>query len=166
MSETLEEVKQRLIDAMALPKEEHADWLKHAEHKLYAHRATERPWERMYDVSTVGARIRTARTHLGMSQEQLAIRMRVHQGDVSGWERGVRNMPAELLVRFCAVCKIRKEWVLGLSEDGGPPLPEGQLRKKITRRWKERRDYQEQKAKAKAERARLNAAYQRRKEEG
>ena len=161
----LDAVKQRLIDAMALPPEEHHDWLRHAEHRLYAHRAIEQPWTKQHDVSTVGGRIRTARTALGLSQEQLAIRMRIYQGEVSGWERGARGLPVDKLRTLCAVLAVKKEWILGLSDEGGPPIPHAQLRKKITRNWKEKRDYLDAKMRAKREAEKLNAAYQRRKAE-
>ncbi len=153
-----EEIRAALIAAMALPPEEHADWLRHAEHQLYAHRACLNRFKKMYDVSTVGARIRSARASLGMSQEQLAIRMGpdVHQGDVSGWERGKRALPAERLRTLCAVCGVSKEWILGLSDEGGPKVPGEQLRKQVTRGWKSKRDYWAAYAKAKKERQQVN----------
>lgn len=155
---TLEEIRTRLIDAMALLPEEHADWLQHAEAQLYAHRACLHRFKRMYDVSSVGGRIRTARVALGMSQEQLAIRMGpdIYQGDVSGWERGKRALPADKLRTLCAICGVSKEWVLGMSDDGGPGVPGEQLRKKVTRRWKQKRDYWDAYTKAKKEREKLN----------
>ncbi len=156
---TLDEVQKRLIDAMALDPKDHADWLEIAEERLYAHRARENPFKRAYDVSTVGARIRTAREVCGMSIGQLALRLGIDKRDVSAWERGRRNLPAAIFPRLCLVLGVRQAWVLGTSEEGGPPVPAGQLRKRITKRWKERKDFIEARAKARKELALIDAKY-------
>ncbi len=154
---TLEEVRQRLIDAMALDPSDHEGWVQIAEERLYAHRARMHPFKRAYDVSTVGARIRTAREVCGMSIPQMALRLGVDPRDVSGWERGRRNLPADMLPRLCLVLGVKQAWVLGTSEEGGPPVPTGQLRKRITERWKQRKDFLAARDRAREEMRRLNA---------
>ncbi len=156
---TLEEVRQRLIDAMALDPKDHEGWLAIAEERLYAHRARQHPFKRAYDVSTVGARIRTAREVCGMSIAQMALRLGVHMRDLSAWERGRRNLPADLFPRLCLVLGVKQAWVLGKSDEGGPPVPTGQLRKRVTERWKQRKDFLEARDKAREEMRRLNAQY-------
>lgn len=148
---TPDEARQRLLDAMALPDEEHERWLEHAEQKLYAERARESPFRRQYDVSTLGARMRTARHVCGMGLAQAAIRMKVNPQYLSKWERGLRNLPASKLQTIAAVLGVKVRWLLGETEDGGPGLPREQLRKRITKNWKRRQDILRQRCKVRAQ---------------
>lgn len=161
MSATLDDVRRRLIDAMALPDAEHAHWLEIAEQKLYAERARLNPFKRMYDVSTVGARMRTARQVCGMGLAQAAIRMGVNPSHLSLWERGKRNLPANKLHVIALVLGVKLKWLLMETDEGGPPVPREQLRKRITQHWKDRQTALTNRAKARAEAAKLNRIYAR-----
>lgn len=162
---TLEEVMQRLIDAMALEPEERHRWLEHAEHRLYSARAKAQPWVRMYDVSTVGMRLRTAREVCGMSIRQCAIRARIHEVTLGNVERGRQNLSVERLPTLCRVLGVSPKWVLEGGDEGGPPVPHAQLRKRVTQRWRERQDLLRAREKARKEAERLNA-YARKLREG
>lgn len=160
MPPTLDDVRRLLCDAMAMA-EDTPDWLEQAAARLYAERVREKPFQRQYDVSTVGARLRTAREALGLSQPQAAIRLgRITQPNLSHMENGKRNLPVDCVGTVCAVYGITKEWLLGQSEAGGPPIPREQLRRHVTKRWRQRQDFLTQRAKARAEVKRLNARYQ------
>jgi transcriptional regulator with XRE-family HTH domain len=156
---TLEEARQRLIDAMALDAKHHAGWLEIAEQKLVAARARENPFKRMWDVSTVGGRMLMAREVCGMSREQAAIRIGTSASMYGRWERGKANIPAMRFRTVCLVLGVRERWLLGETEEGGPPVPKEQLRRRVTRRWKERQDYLAARAKARKELAALNGQY-------
>lgn len=162
---TLEEVMERLIDAMALSPAQRPDWLEIAEHRLTAHRArlVSQRFRRMYDVSTVGARMRTAREVCGMSQTQASIRIGVSANTYREWELGRRNMPADRLRTVSLVLGVRERWLLEGGDEGGPAVPREQLRKRITQHWKDRQTYLAAKKKARAEVARLNGQYRARK---
>ncbi len=156
---TLEEVRQRLIDAMALSPAERDGWLDLAEARLYALRVRDNPFTRMFDVSTFTGRMRTARECLGLSQKQAAIRARVSPPTYSKYESGKRDIPAPRFATICRVLAVREAWMLGLSEEGGPRVPERQLRKRVTKYWRERQDVLARRVRARKEAARLNARY-------
>lgn len=160
---TLDEVKERLIDAMALAQDERAGWLEIAERRLMTQIAQKRPFKRMYDVSTVGQRMRTAREVCGMTQRQAAIRIGVRYNGYCAWELGHANMPAERLRTVALVLGVRAAWLLEGGEEGGPPVPREQLRKRITKAWKDRQDYLDGLKRARRETARLNGEYRARK---
>jgi transcriptional regulator with XRE-family HTH domain len=153
---TLEEVRQRLIDAMALPERDHEGWLEIAEHKLYAERARAQPFKRMYDVSTVGMRLRTAREAVGLSVVQCAIRARMCRRALSAIELGRKNLPVAKLGTLCRVLGVREKWILEGGDEGAPAVPTEQLRKRVTQRWRERQDLLAARRKARAEAERLN----------
>lgn len=90
----------------------------------------------LYDVSSVGARIRTAREIRGLTQVQLAARLlprrrkdgklrRMVGWDVHGWETGERDLPYELLAPLCRALGVTEGWLLGDTDQGGPPMPRG-----------------------------------------
>lgn len=158
---TPDEARQRLIDAMALPEGDHEGWLEIAERKLYAERARDNPFRRQWDVSTLGARMRTARHVCGMGLAQAAIRMRCNPQSLSQWERGLRNVPAQKLQTIAPVLGVKLRWLLGETEDGGPGLPREQLRKRVTHNWRRRQDLLRKRCQARKEAARLNKVYAR-----
>lgn len=90
----------------------------------------------LYDVSTVGMRILTAREIRGLTQVQLAARLlprRKKDGklrkmvgwDVRQWELGERDLPYELLPALCRALGVSEAWLLGDTDEGGPPMPKG-----------------------------------------
>ncbi len=157
MSLTLEDVRARIIDALAFEPQIAADedwWVSEAARVILAYRA----WQggrRVYDVSTVGKRIRTAREVVGLSQAQFAQRLGVRQEQLSRWERGARDIPADVFSRVCLSLGVQEAWALGDSEEGGPPVPKGVLRKQRLPNWRKADQTARLKATARAERERL-----------
>ena len=118
---TIEEIRRRLEEAMEtgpLP-----DWLDEACARLVAHRRM-RTKERIYDVSTVGARIRTARESVGYTQKQLANRCGIWPPEMSAIENGKRDLEARFIRRLANALRITEAWMLMESDEGGPPIPE------------------------------------------
>lgn len=149
---TLEEMRRRLEFAMDTGPRD--DWFEEAERRLYADQ-NKRANKRMYDVSTVGARIRTGREIVGLTQKQLASRLGVHPWWVSNWERGTRDLHAAKLQGLCLIIACSQAWLLGESEEGGPPVPLRQLRKPHRPGWAHESNLTKQRARAKAELDRL-----------
>ncbi len=135
MSDDIAEIKRRLVWAMNLS-EPTDDWVEEAERRLYAHENM-RSKRKIYDVDTLGARIRTAREVLGITQHQLAARLRLRPFTISAGERGARDLPAEKLLALCASLAVKKAWLLGESTEGGPAIPERVMRKQFIPGWRE-----------------------------
>jgi len=129
---TAEEVRARLEDAMGtgpLP-----DWLDEACARLTNFRAMlER--RRLFDVSTVGARIRTAREVKGYTQRQLGARLGLkHAAVIQAWEKGERDMPALLFRKLATACGVSTLWLLeGGDVPGGPAYGNRQAPRKLVR---------------------------------
>lgn len=60
---------------------------------------------------TLGDRIRRLRQERGWSQTQLAQRLRVHQKQISGYERGIHVPQTELLVRLAALFNVSLDYL-------------------------------------------------------
>ncbi len=60
----------------------------------------------------VGANLRRAREHLGISQEELADRAGLHRTYVSGVERGVRNPTVTVLEKIAKALKVKSSTLL------------------------------------------------------
>ncbi len=122
----IEEVRAQIEEALGVKDVEW--WLEEAVRVIQAHRAlVER--RRVYDVSTVGARLRTAREIVGLSQDQLALRLKHPQWSITRIERGKADAPLDVFARWCLCVGITQAWALGDSDEGGPPMPGGILRK-------------------------------------
>lgn len=115
----------------------------------------QRMGRRLYDVSTVGARVRTAREIVGMTQPQLAKRIGVSPWLISNIERGQRDLPMARVPGLCRSLGVSQAWLLMQSDDGGPPVPSGILRKQIRVNWRRADQYQKARAKARAELERM-----------
>lgn len=126
MTLTIEEIRKRIEDALELG---HVDyWLDEAVRRLDAYR-NQVNRRRIYDISSVGNRLRTAREVVGLTQTQLSSRLGVHNWSVSHWENGRADMPAKHLPGLCVILCVSREWLLMLSDEGGPPVPREVLRK-------------------------------------
>ncbi len=154
---TLEEAKARLLEAMGPKVPADAPWwFDEVLRRIWAHRGlVER--HRTYDISTPGARIRTAREIAGWTQRQLAARAgKAYHQTLGAIERGEMDCPAAYFEKLCRVLRVSPAWVLGESEEGGPPCPEhAVMRRQFYPDWlRESRDYKDR-VKAKAELERL-----------
>lgn len=148
---TLEEVRKLLEEAMDFHSEH---WLEEAVRRLESQRHSQQ-FRRIYDITTVGARIRTARETVGLTQHQLARRMGWHPWAVSNLETGRRNLDAQKLPGLATCLMVSRAWLLMESDEGGPPLPTKVLRKQKRVNWQQATAKQKKKARAKAELERL-----------
>ena len=69
------------------------------------------------DTSTVGYRIRLARTGLNLTQKQLADAVHVGSSYLAAVERGRKNASEDLIKRIAAVTHTTTEWILGRSDN-------------------------------------------------
>jgi transcriptional regulator with XRE-family HTH domain len=130
----LAEVRRMLCEAMGTDPDE-PWWLEEALRRIWAHRGTEER-KRVYDISTPGMRLRTAREIAGWTQNQLAARTDLHPLQVSNYETGNTHCPAETFSRLCRTLRVSERWVLGDSDEGGPPCPKsGVMRRQFYPNW-------------------------------
>ena len=73
----------------------------------------------------IGKRIKHIRTLRGMSQLELAKRAGTHQSNLSGWERGRRDIFAWTLARLAMTLGVSTDYLLCLT-DSLDPHPETQ----------------------------------------
>lgn len=146
----LDDVKKRLIAAMDLPAELEDKWLDEAERRLEAHRFHQQR-RRVYDVSTVGARIRTAREVVGLTQKMLGRVVGVCGGHISHFETGTVPMKPEHLERIARSLKVSAKWLLMETDEGGPPIPDKVKRKQTRVNWHKMHLHEKKKVFAQAE---------------
>ena len=120
--QTLEEAKRRLIEAMGTGDVPY--WFDEALRRIWAHRGMVDK-ARIYDISTPAARIRTAREIAGWTQQQLSARVGLKSHTTVGRiERGEEDASSTVFDKLCRVLRVSHGWVLGDTEEGGPPCPE------------------------------------------
>lgn len=121
---------------------------------------------RIYDVSSFGARVRTAREIVGLTQHQLARRLAgktlpdgrrkpIVGWTVSAWERGRHGMPATHLPGLAMALGVSVAWLLGDSDQGAPPMPGGLLRRQRLVDWSHASMRVKKRAQARAELERM-----------
>jgi transcriptional regulator with XRE-family HTH domain len=121
---TVDEIRRRLCIAMQVDLD-YEHWLEDAEHACIAHTL----WSKRetapepLDLSTIGSRIRCAREICGMSIKQCAARAGIRPGVFRFIEEGKRDLPGERFLGLCLVLGVSRDWLLGESEEGGPPVP-------------------------------------------
>ena len=69
------------------------------------------------ELSTIGARIRQARTMAGLSQNQLAKLMKLHRPTISEIEANNRRVSATELGRFAELLDVSVGWIVGESQE-------------------------------------------------
>lgn len=149
---TLEEVRRQIEEALGMGS--FPGWLDEACRRLELWRQM-KGWSRIYDISTVGSRIRVARETVGLTQPQLADRMGVHPWTVSHWENGRMDLPAAKVPGLSKALKVRIPWLLMESDEGGPAMPKGIVRKQKRVNWNHLNNVTKARARAKAELERL-----------
>jgi transcriptional regulator with XRE-family HTH domain len=149
---TLEEARARIEQALGFEQVEW--WLDETIRIIQAYQAM-LSRRRVYDISTVGARLRTAREVTGLSLAQYARRLNCSHRLLSTIELGKRDAPLELFARYCLSLGISQAWALGDSDKGGPPLPGGILRRQKSLNHTQRSNMLKKKAVARAELERL-----------
>jgi transcriptional regulator with XRE-family HTH domain len=131
-----DDVRERICIALRLP-DDAPDWLEQAEHRLHAWWAvSERHSPTPIDLSTLGGRLKAAREITGLSQDRLAARMNIPCGaKIAMLEKGRADLPAEKLPGLCMCLGVSQAWLLGESEEGGPPVPREVLRAMHSPSW-------------------------------
>jgi transcriptional regulator with XRE-family HTH domain len=74
---------------------------------------------------SLGFRLRDKRTSAGWSQEQLAEKLQIDAKDISAYEKGVKRIPAERLLRLSQVFGVRPVYFFGLDGEERPLPLEG-----------------------------------------
>ena len=72
-------------------------------------------------------RLRDLREDHDLSQEQIAAYLGMKQPQYSRYERGIRDIPTDILIRLALYYKTSTDYILGLTND---PLPYRQSGKK------------------------------------
>lgn len=70
-----------------------------------------------------GAKVRTLRTALGLTQEQLAERAALHWTYVSGVERGVRNPGLNIIGKLASALEVEPKDLLTFTDKNAGALP-------------------------------------------
>lgn len=74
-------------------------------------------------MSTLGQRLKAARTQKGLLQSQLAEMIGVKSGAViSNWEKDIAKPDAEKIVRLCSTLGIAASYLLGYHGEDAPAL--------------------------------------------
>ena len=68
----------------------------------------------------IGNRIKEIRLKRGMSQLELAKNAGTHQSNLSGWERGRRDIFAWTLARLAVALNVSTDYLLLLTDDPTP----------------------------------------------
>ena len=68
----------------------------------------------------IGSRIRETRVSKGLSQLDLAKNAGTHQSNLSGWERGRRDIFAWTLARLAVALGVSTDYLLHLTDDPTP----------------------------------------------
>lgn len=119
-----DEIKRRICAELEYDGE---GWLDRACVLLQA-QVNSRRWAKVYDISTIGGRLRCARELAGMLQAELGRRVGIKQPYISKMERGLSPLPALKVAGICMSLSIRRDWLLMLSDEGGPQGRYGILR--------------------------------------
>lgn len=75
---------------------------------------------KLYDVSTLGGRLRCARELAGMRQYELARRVGMQAKQVSEMELERMPLPYVKVAGICMSLKVTRAWLLEGAEEGGP----------------------------------------------
>ncbi|MCG5253498.1 helix-turn-helix domain-containing protein [Brevibacillus agri] len=63
-------------------------------------------------------RLRTARKAKGLTQEELAERVRTTKGTISNYENNHSTPPNDMLMQLADILEVTTDWLLGRTEDG------------------------------------------------
>ncbi len=71
----------------------------------------------------IESRLKKAREHVGLSQQDVAFRLNLGQNQVSRWERGTNIPSAEHIVNLANLYEVTADYLLGLVDS-----PKGKLK--------------------------------------
>lgn len=63
-----------------------------------------------------GKVMRSERVRAGLSQSEVAERVGVDQRTVSNYERGITNVPADVLLKLSDIYGCTTDWLLGITD--------------------------------------------------
>ena len=112
----LEDVRARICAALETPED---DWLAHAVRVIEAHQNMRRR-AKIFDISTIGKRVRTGRSLAGMGQRDLARRVSLPQQTISDIERDRRAIPLPKIAGIAMSLGVKVAWLLTGEGPGGP----------------------------------------------
>lgn len=70
----------------------------------------------------VGKRLKEARLAAGMTQVQLAEKMKLHPKTISCYERGIGSPNESQKIELCTMLNISYDYLLGISDAAIPPI--------------------------------------------
>lgn len=83
-------------------------------------------------MSGLGARLKKARESKGLIQQQVADKLGVSNGAISGYERGYRDPDTDMLNKLADLYEVSLDWLSGRDEKGNDyTLPEEVILKVI-----------------------------------
>lgn len=65
-------------------------------------------------------RLRDLREDRDLSQEQIAAMLGMKQPQYSRYERGLRDVPTDVLIRLAKFYNVSTDYILGLTNDSAP----------------------------------------------
>ena len=65
-------------------------------------------------------RLRELRVGVGMNQTEIADILGMQQNQYSRYERGLRDVPTDVLIRLAQLYKTSVDYILGLTNDSKP----------------------------------------------
>ncbi len=68
-------------------------------------------------------RIKDLREDHDLSQQQVAAYLQMKQPQYSRYERGVRDIPTDVLIRLARLYNTSTDYLLGLTRNSAPPKP-------------------------------------------
>ena len=66
-------------------------------------------------------RLKIARNKIGWTQEQVADKLSISIGTLSGYERGYRSPNPEMLIKLSGLYMVSLDWLAGSTDDPSPP---------------------------------------------
>jgi transcriptional regulator with XRE-family HTH domain len=74
---------------------------------------------------SLGGRLRDKRISTGWSQEQLAEKLQIDPKDIDAYEKGVKRITADRLLRLSKILGVRPVYFFGFDDDERPTSREG-----------------------------------------
>jgi len=73
-------------------------------------------------IKELSSRLKEMRKLRGLSQEQVAGMVGISHDSISSYERGFRDPPLDVLIKFAHLYRVSTDYLLGLSKSKGKPI--------------------------------------------
>jgi transcriptional regulator with XRE-family HTH domain len=70
--------------------------------------------------ATFGQRLQIARKELGMTQREVALGLRIHKSEISGYERDCTKPTFWNLAQLAKMLNVSLDWLCGLTDERRP----------------------------------------------